>query len=285
MRERILKIGKPQPLTSIVSIPKTLNPEIPAVILLNSGVMHHVGTCRLSVKIARALANIGLLSIRFDFSGIGDSAPRSGTQTFTESAPSEVIEVMDFLQNSRGISKFVLIGLCSGADAAYETALIDKRVCAITQIDPYCYRTKKSYLYHWIPRLLSASHWVQYIKIKAQRFQQSTNSAIDDENLETPSYVRIFPERESVRDGMQKLADRDVSILAIFTSSQEYYYESQFEESMSDVNFNGCFTARFYSNCHHIITEPHYQKKVLEDITAWARAFGSIDVAPAVEVA
>ena len=62
MRERILKIGKPEPLASIATIPKKIDANRPVVIILNSGVMHHVGTCRLSVKIARALADIDTVS-------------------------------------------------------------------------------------------------------------------------------------------------------------------------------------------------------------------------------
>ena len=36
--------------------PKNFDPDKPGVLLLNSGVIHHIGACRLSVKLARRIA-------------------------------------------------------------------------------------------------------------------------------------------------------------------------------------------------------------------------------------
>ena len=71
MKERALRIGRPTPLIGVVSEPEAFDPARPAVIILNSGIMHHVGACRLSVKLAREVAAKGLLAARFDYSGIG----------------------------------------------------------------------------------------------------------------------------------------------------------------------------------------------------------------------
>ncbi len=79
MPERIVKIGKPQPLVGLLTEPVNPDPGAPAVLILNSGVMHHVGTCRMSVRLARAFADQGVAALRFDFSGIGDSPSRSGS--------------------------------------------------------------------------------------------------------------------------------------------------------------------------------------------------------------
>ena len=69
--------------------------------------MHHIGTCRISVKIARALAQQDFLALRFDFSGIGDSETGRGLIPFSESSSLEVSEVMDFLELKKGIKKFI----------------------------------------------------------------------------------------------------------------------------------------------------------------------------------
>ena len=57
MRERVISIGQANPLVGILSQPDAAalsNPDV-AVILLNSGVIHRVGSCRLSVTLARAI--------------------------------------------------------------------------------------------------------------------------------------------------------------------------------------------------------------------------------------
>ena len=105
MRERAVRIGKPVPLVGVITEPEQMDPGRPAVIIFNSGVMHHVGACRLSVKLARAFSSIGSVVIRFDFSGIGDSESRRGAASFEESAPKEAGEVMDYLEKKRGINR------------------------------------------------------------------------------------------------------------------------------------------------------------------------------------
>ena len=103
MREITLKIGRPTPLTAIATEPKGLDSSKPAVLILNSGVMHHIGTCRISVRIARELAKSDFLALRFDFSGIGDSEPRRGTDSFADSSSAEITEVMNYLEQKKGL--------------------------------------------------------------------------------------------------------------------------------------------------------------------------------------
>ena len=188
MHERIVKLGDPIPLTCLVSEPDDSKPDAPGVIVLNSGVMHHIGTCRMTVGICRAFAAKEYTALRFDFSGIGDSASRQGTGSFAELARSEISEVMDFLQSSKGLDQFVLIGLCSGADAAYESALVDDRVVGICQLDAYAYRNLKYYLRYYGPRILKLDVWKRFL---GRRFSTSPTT-IAEEFIEIPSYVRIF---------------------------------------------------------------------------------------------
>src|SRR6187402_348056 len=158
MRERVISIGQANPLVGILSQPEAAalsNPDV-AVILLNSGVIHRVGSCRLSVTLARAIVETaGIATLRFDFSGIGDSEARRNTLTAAEAAVDEVLEVMEYLAREKNIKHFILYGLCSGAFASYRTALRDPRVIGIAQLDGYCYMSWQSYLHHYVPRFLS----------------------------------------------------------------------------------------------------------------------------------
>lgn len=271
MRERVLRIGKPQVLATIATLPEKIDTDRPAVIIVNSGVMHHIGTCRMSVKIARGLAAEGHLALRFDFSGIGDSVPRTGTRSFAESAFLEITEVMDFLEKSKGISRFILMGLCSGADAVYEAALRDSRVTGLCQIDPYCYRTPKWKLHYWLPRILSTNHWRMVIKYRTGQMSARSNEDLSEDNVEMPSYIRDFPPREQVRDGLATLVERGSPVYAIFTNGQpeHFNYQGQFEESMSDLDFKGLLQTSYHPKCNHIIAEPDQQKQILESIVSW----------------
>jgi len=51
----------------------------PTVLLLNAGLIHHIGPARLWVSLARRFAAAGMRCLRFDLSGLGDSPVRPGS--------------------------------------------------------------------------------------------------------------------------------------------------------------------------------------------------------------
>lgn len=130
VNEEAVILGESTFLVGIVTAPssaETGHPET-GVILLNPGIVHRVGAGRIYVKVARALAANGFTALRFDFSGIGDSPVRRDNLQFPKSAVAEVREAMDFLAQTRGIEQFILLGGCSGARVAFDTAYNDQRV-------------------------------------------------------------------------------------------------------------------------------------------------------------
>ena len=129
MTETAVTFGGSQSLIGIVTDPKNENERSDrAVVLLNPGIVHRVGPGRIYVKIARAFAELGFTALRFDFSGIGDTPVRRDNLQFEKSAIRETQDAMDFLSETRGVNNFVLLGGCSGAKIALETAAQDQRV-------------------------------------------------------------------------------------------------------------------------------------------------------------
>jgi pimeloyl-ACP methyl ester carboxylesterase len=130
VKEEAVSFGNVGSLVGIVtpSIQKDSIHAKTAVLFLNAGIVHRVGAGRVYVKMARALASLGFLTLRFDFSGIGDSAVRSDDLSFEKSAIAETQNAMDFLETTKGIESFILLGGCSGARIAFNTASCDARV-------------------------------------------------------------------------------------------------------------------------------------------------------------
>ena len=91
------------------------------MIFLNSGILHHVGAHRLHVHLARKLAAQGYMAFRFDLSGIGDSVIHMGLNSVVERSVSETQEAMDLLQSNLGADRFILVGLCTGADNGHRS--------------------------------------------------------------------------------------------------------------------------------------------------------------------
>jgi pimeloyl-ACP methyl ester carboxylesterase len=139
MIERAILFGKTKSLVGILTEPSTndIGDGAPTALLLNAGMLHRVGPNRLHVKLARELAKAGILVLRFDFSGIGDSPSSDEGIPSHERLVVETREALDYLQSSRGKKSFILIGICSGADVAFRTACCDERVAGAIMINGF----------------------------------------------------------------------------------------------------------------------------------------------------
>jgi dienelactone hydrolase len=84
---------------------------------------------------ARAFASLGFVTLRFDLSGIGDSPVRQDNLPRAKSTIVEVQEAMDYLTCEKGLRRFVLAGICSGARTAWLSALSDQRVAGAVVIN------------------------------------------------------------------------------------------------------------------------------------------------------
>jgi pimeloyl-ACP methyl ester carboxylesterase len=90
------------------------------------------------VKMARAWAARGYRSLRFDLAGIGDSRLAAGyskTRLYSKGSTVDVQTAMDAL-GAFGCDRFILVGLCSGAYVAFQTARTDERVAGQILMNP-----------------------------------------------------------------------------------------------------------------------------------------------------
>lgn len=103
--------------------------SLPAIILLNSGAVHHVGPNRIYVSIARLLAAKGYYVFRLDLEGLGDSVsadPMQENHPFQKNAVHNTFAAIQHLQNKGIAGKFIVGGLCSGAHASFHCALAEQ---------------------------------------------------------------------------------------------------------------------------------------------------------------
>lgn len=274
MRERALVFG-PANLVGILTQP---DPEVaregaPAFVMLNSGILHRVGASRTHVRLARALAAEGFTSLRFDFSGIGDSETRRDALPIEERFVSESREAMDYLAATTGIDRFVLGGLCSGADGGFFTALADDRVVGLWQIDAFCYRTPGYYRRRYLPKIVDPKAWAHSIKVRVAPEELGDR---DEEQFVKPEYRRVFPPREVVGEGLGTLLDRGVQLYFFFTGGiEEYNYAEQHAEAFPELRLETRATVRFEPSSTHMLSGLEHQQLFIDDVVSWARPIGS----------
>jgi pimeloyl-ACP methyl ester carboxylesterase len=137
MREHTVMFGDESPLVGIITEPDTgVRENVPVFLFLNAGLDHRVGPNRLYVTLARRLVEEGVASLRFDFSGIGDSPVSRSLDASADRGVNEARQAMSFLERSVGADAFVPLGICSGADIAFALAGADERVAGAVLINP-----------------------------------------------------------------------------------------------------------------------------------------------------
>ncbi len=113
-------------------------------VLLNSGALSRMGPNRTWVELSRRWAAHGVPTIRVDFEGIGDSDGDdrrlvTNAALYSPYMTEQTVALMDELV-ARGLpSRFVLVGLCSGAYWTLHAALADARVAGAFMVNLYSF--------------------------------------------------------------------------------------------------------------------------------------------------
>jgi pimeloyl-ACP methyl ester carboxylesterase len=139
----------------------------PAVILTNPGAVHRVGSNRMYVELARALAERGFRVLRLDLGGLGDSPAFPGmeeNQTYSSRAVADVGEAAAALRADSGHQRVIVGGLCSGAHTAFHAGLERDDVAGLVMLNPI--------VFYWKPSdALDVAAWMTYQRVS--RYKQN----------------------------------------------------------------------------------------------------------------
>lgn len=284
IKEQAHVLGARQSMVGILSPANPAPPEeVPCVVELNAGIIHRVGPNRLSVTLARALCGSGFNVLRFDFSGIGDSDPREEVLAPVEAAMTDLREVLDWLQRTRNARRFILVGLCSGADQSVLYCSRDDRVIGIVLLDPTIPHTRGFYRRHLINRIfngrtwlsvLSGRHelWDKLLRRKAAPSPEPSDSRGSE--LDSPA-ARAFLEnayRNAVNSG--------VKILAVFSGAggREYWlnYPEQILDAFPGVNFGSAIQIEYLKRADHTLSFESDRNHVIGVIGNWIQRVAGI---------
>lgn len=275
MKDTAIQFGKQVKLSGVLSEPENPNPNTPMVLILNSGVRHHVGCCRMSVKLARAIGELGFTSFRLDLSGVGDSPLRGDTMGYTESSGEEALSAMDFLQRTQGCDRFVIYGLCSGAYLGFRLAQQDSRIVGLAQVDGHVFRTPRFYLHHYLPRFFSVSAWIRFLT-ETMPIRLGLKQ-LEDERLAQESDDFVIPEwpdeppKPIIEKGQANLLEKGTQLLCFITDALHptYNYAEQYYDMYPSLDLRKNTAVVYMPNASHILLEHDSQETVLKEVSAW----------------
>lgn len=286
LKESVLTFGPSGALVGVLTRPLGWEPGAApgiAVILLNSGVIHRVGPNRLHVQLARTLAARGAPCLRMDLPGIGDSRPLGTGGALIQEWVSGAQTAMDILERRGVASRFVLFGLCSGADRAFSTAVADPRVVGLALVDP------TGIFSTWQSRVLRGARWLRrpagWMRLLAGRYRLTEQAGLwmkggGDEvaaNGGAPTPVRMTPEegRRMAASALRSLVHRGVRICYVITASQEdrYNYRGQLFHAFPNMGLEELVQVELFSESQHTLPREVDRRMLQETVADWLGHF------------
>jgi len=274
VQERIAHFGHPKTLVGVVSGPAAPRAvRDPVVVVLNVGVIHRVGPNRLHVQLARRLARDGFVTLRFDFSGIGDSGPRPD-RVVADVVRQDISDALSYLEASVKATSFVLVGLCSGANAGLRFARLHPGVVGAVLLDPYWYRTPGFYLRHYGRRLLQWQGWRNVLTGQGAHWRMVRDALRGDE---PPAHLEeglmappnMIP-RAEMEQAVAELTGRGVHLLSVFTGGHEAYnHKEQFWEAFPRFKGTPEIRVEFLPTAGHTFQRPADRRAVIALIREW----------------
>lgn len=282
MNEEAVRFGAGERLAAILARGRPGCAPRVAVVFITAGLLHKPGPYRLYTQLARALSRKGYPSLRFDISGIGESSRAPDALDAEEAALRDVQEAMDFLQARKVADSFVLAGLCSGAEVAHKVAVMDSRVSGIVAFDGFILRNWKYFLWHYLPRLVSAKKWVDFLRNRLSR-ERPQDEPSNGEPDSAAFWSDAPPPLSALEDDFRVLVARDVQQLQMFSGGAgDCSYAGQFRDVFGSVDFGTTLDVQFNRYADHMYLLETDRRQLVRAVTRWIqRRFPAMEPSPA----
>ena len=278
MKEKVLTFGEGNQLVGVVTEPEGQKKieDAPAVLILHSGMHHHVGPFRLHVVTARRLADCGYTVFRFDVAGMGDSPARKDTGYDADRTIADIRSAMDALTQKKGTRRFVMMGLCTGANNAHKVAVVDDRVDGCVFLSGYSYPTWQFYIRRYGAIVLNPGSAMSAV-LKRVRNAGGIKTTGDVTTVNRGARTSdgfhwwVLPPKHKTRSDFVKLVDRGVNMLFVFSGaeSRRYNYNKQMEHSFPSVDFKGYLKVLINKDAHHAYLLSTDRDKLIKQVSHW----------------
>lgn len=252
-------------LVGVLTRPRGMAVRHTGVILYNAGLVHRVGPFRGYVQLARMLAGSGFPVLRFDQSGLGDSP--AGEVVSAMRRRLEANAAMTLVMAETGAERFVLGGICSGADDAFHVAAVESRVCGLLLLDGLAYPTPGYWWRYLLPRVFDPPRLWQLL-----RRIGANEPGMDD--------YRDFPSQSDAVRQLAEMVARDVRVLFLFTGGAYRYFNhrQQLAACLGAAARSPQVSLEHWPDCDHTFYLRRDRARLHRAAASWMRAqFGDAD--------
>jgi len=280
MSEQAVLFGQTAPMVGVLTDPSEgTKRQDAAVVLLNAGIVHRVGPSGLYVKLARRLAGLGYVVVRFDGSGIGDSEVRRDHLPFEKSAVLETIEVMDYVTRARGVHKFVLVGICSGAVTAFKTACEDRRVTGAALLNAQgfhqsgrwnAYAMNPGWVREYWRNLRSVRSWRNALTGRTQ-YRRLIGVMLGQIKIIVSRDKAVSAVATSLASQLAGVVERNIRLLFMFSKGDHSanYLNLMMGGQKKSFRASGLITEETIIGADHTFTRMAHQQRVIDTVEGW----------------
>lgn len=256
IKETCCRFGERGQLAGIVTEPASGGAKA-AVVLVTAGLTPKFGPFRLYTQLARRLSSEGLLTLRFDLGGIGDSGPGRADLPLKERTDLEIKAAVDFLAASGGLDGIILGGLCSGAEDSFRYAEKDPRITGVVLLDSFGYKTLGWRVRDWAIRLARRSLWMLGL-LPTYASGGGAAALIDYQPMDHAESSRI----------LNGLIRRQVPMHFVYTGGmrESFNHKSQFQTMFAGIDFRGLVTLDFFPELRHTQVLEADRRTIVESI-------------------
>jgi pimeloyl-ACP methyl ester carboxylesterase len=292
-RETPIRFGPDRSLFGILSLPRWPAPGAPAVLLVNTSANPRWGNARVAVDLARSLAADGVVSLRMDASGMGDTAPWTGEagRPYAEATTTDTLHALGELAG-RTQRPVVVLGVCSGAYHALQAACRDSRVGGLVLVNLQRFvwnegdpsdavrRSDLRPTRFYVRNIRSAQAWLRLlradfdvanlVRVLATRLVRRSLAAIDPLlTLLAGGITRVG----RVRRAMQALRDRGLPIFYVLGRNDPGMEElaEYFGREGWRLRRHPNVTIRVLEGADHTLGAHPLRATLIRDIRDWSR--------------
>jgi pimeloyl-ACP methyl ester carboxylesterase len=275
MKEISAAFGNERHLVGTVTLPQQHSGTV-GFVIVNAGVIHRIGQHRWHVKLARHMAGLGFPAIRFDPAGQGDSRVPRDAASFKEQGVRDARAAMDHLADVAGVKQFVIGGICSGAEAGFNTALADPRVVGLWMLDGFAFPTGRTRWMRYLlklnsmaPREIVARGWHKLVSRRPTPAVEAGSPAAAAEKVGDAPPVDRFAR------SLQAIADRGVAVYFLYSGSiiHLFNYSTQLHDRFAGHRFLESVRVDFRPDIDHTVTALACQREVTRLVAAWCAPF------------
>lgn len=231
-----------------------------AVLLLNAGAIRRAGPFRLHVHAARHFAALGFPTLRVDQPGIADYVA-----TARRPLSEMLSDLLDNLQRETGCERFVVGGVCSAADSAWQLGLKDPRVAGLLLLDPMARREAPGFRLGQLQLMLQRgpAGWIDMLTRRLAR--RSAGPRTTDEQL------RDWPAPGKEASQLAELVERNVEHFVLFTGGAASYFThpQQFFAGYGSAARSPLVHFEYWRQCDHLFFRPADRERLVAGVGHW----------------